>query len=118
MKKLRRVDLEPPKKGLSNGNIKVFKDFICSHPRKMALGRENHLALGIFEFLKLHMDKDNAVQCSSKVLEEFFEVSRVTISRCISVLKKHKFITVKKKGTSNVYYIDKTIVVPYYNNDK
>ena len=55
------------------------------------------------------MDSYNAVMCSQTVLQEQFDVSRVTISRAIKLLKEKQFIDVYKSGTSNVYAVNKQI---------
>jgi len=129
--KLRRVKIETEKnerraeikrevqaEQLDKKDFNFVKNFRDASGRKVGLSKENALALCIFDFLTLHMDRYNAIVCSSKVLEDVFEVSRVTISKCISALKKHEFIKVVKSGTSNVYYIDTNISWSSYANQK
>lgn len=94
------------------------KDFRDSLPRKRALNAESNWALMIFEFLKTNMDYHNAVICSSKVLEEYFDISRATVSTAIAALKKHEFISIAKSGSSNIYYIDNKIAWTSYANQK
>ena len=67
------------------------------------------IAYRIFKFLINNMDSYNAVMCSQTVLQEQFDVSRVTISRAIKLLKEKQFIDVYKSGTSNIYAVNKQI---------
>ena len=94
------------------------KEFRNSFPRRTALQKESPWAWIIFDFLKTHMDHYNSILCSSKVLEEHYDISRVTVSKAIRSLKKHKFIKVTKSGTSNLYYIDSNIVWSSWANQK
>lgn len=69
------------------------------------LASANPHALKILLFILRKMDRYNALVCSYKVFEEYFNISKRTVTRAISHLKKHGFIYVKKSGSSNVYYI-------------
>ena len=42
-------------------------------------------------------------------LREILSYSRQTFLAAVSLLKKHKFVDVKKSGTSNVYLINKEL---------
>ena len=57
-------------------------------------------------FLFKHVDKRNALVCSSKVLEEALGLSRATITRATKFLKDEKIITIKKSGTTNVFLLN------------
>ena len=46
-------------------------------------------------------------------MQEVFGYSRAAISEAIKLLKEHKFIEVKKTGTSNIYMINKQL---YWNS--
>lgn len=94
------------------------KDFRDSLPAKRALNKENGWALMIFEFLKTNMDNYNAIMCSSAVLEEYFDISRSTVSLAIKALIKHKFVDVIKSGTSSVYLINTEIAWASWANQK
>ena len=67
----------------------------------------------IMDFLASKMDNYNAVICSYKVLQEVFGYSQATIARAIKLLKEHKYIDVKKSGTSNIYMLNKHL---YWNS--
>ena len=67
------------------------------------------IAYRVLKFLINNMDGYNAVICSQVVLQEALGVSRVTVSRAISLLKERSFIDVYKSGTSNVYCINKNL---------
>lgn len=83
-------------------NLKHTKDWI-------ALSRKNHTAAEILWFLISKADRYNAIVCSSKVLEEALDCSRITICRAIKVLKDNNFIDIKRTGSANVYLINKDI---------
>lgn len=69
----------------------------------------NSLAYRILKFLMHHMDGYNAVMCSYKVLEEYFNKSTDTIRIAIKVLREKKYINIAKSGTSNIYFINKEL---------
>ena len=68
------------------------------------------IAYRIFKFLINNMDDYNAVVCSQTVIQETFDVSRVTVSRAVKLLKDKGYIAVFKSGTSNVYALNDKIV--------
>lgn len=70
---------------------------------------QSPIAYRIFKFLINNMDSYNAVMCSQTVLQERFDVSRVTVSRAIKLLKERQYIDVYKSGTSNIYAVNKQI---------
>ena len=63
-------------------NMKAYRELILTQPT----------AAAIFLFLAEHMTQNNAVSCSSKVLEELTGKSRSTVWRSIKVLKEKKFL--------------------------
>ena len=71
--------------------------------------KKSPVAYRLLRFLAKEMDNYNAIICSFKVMEEVLGYSRQTLSAAVSLLKKHKFIDVKKSGTSNVYLINKEL---------
>ena len=77
------------------------------------LMKKSPIAYCIMDFLASNMDHFNAVICSYKVMQEVFGYSRAAISEAIKLLKEHKFIEVKKTGTSNIYMINKQL---YWNS--
>ena len=77
------------------------------------LMKKSPIAYCVMDFLASNMDHFNAVICSYKVMQEVFGYSRAAISEAIKLLKEHKFIEVKKTGTSNIYMINKEL---YWNS--
>ena len=73
------------------------------------LMKKSAVAYRLLRFLAKEMDNYNAIICSFKVLEEVLGYSRQTLSSAVALLKKHKYIDVKKSGTSNVYLINKEL---------
>ena len=71
--------------------------------------KKSPVAYRLLRFLAKEMDNYNAIICSFKVMEEVLGYSRQTLSAAVSLLKKHKFVDVKKSGTSNVYLINKEL---------
>ena len=63
-------------------------------------------AHALLYFLVDQMDNYNAVVCSTRVLEDFLNVSRQTVSKSIKYLKDYGFIAVLKSGTTNVYVVN------------
>lgn len=87
--------------------FQVNKDYYKAEDWLMA---KSPIAYRIFKFLINNMDGYNSVVCSYAVLQEYFEVSKPTITRAIKLLKDKKYVEVYKSGTSNVYAINKNIV--------
>lgn len=105
--KLRKKSQENAKKSPFKNFIQVNKDYYKAEDWLMA---KSPIAYRIFKFLINSMDGYNAVICSQTVLQETFNISRVTVSRAIKILKEKNYIDVYKTGTSNVYAINKNIV--------
>lgn len=97
----------------------VFKEWIQTNNSIYAQEADDWLvaqspsAYRIFKFLLSNMDDYNSVICSYKVMQEKFDFSKATIERAIKFLKDHKYINIAKSGTSNVYFINKTL---YWNS--
>lgn len=86
--------------------VQVNKDYYKAEDWLMA---KSPIAYRIFKFLINNMDGYNSVVCSYKVLQEYFDVSQVTVARAIKLLKEKKYIEVYKSGTSNIYAVNKKI---------
>ena len=87
--------------------IQVNKDYYKAEDWLMA---KSPIAYRIFKFLINNMDGYNAVVCSYKVIQEVFEISQVTVSRAIKLLKEKGYIAIFKSGTANIYAINDKIV--------
>lgn len=77
------------------------------------LMKKSPIAYCVMDFLASNMDRFNAVICSYKVMQEKFGYSRAALSEAIKLLKEHRYIDVKKSGTSNVYILNKRL---YWNS--
>jgi Fe2+ or Zn2+ uptake regulation protein len=106
-------DLEKDKK---NHNFVQFKRPAMKYFRNLI--KNNPLSAQIFSFLTEYMDYRNAVVCSSKVLEEYFEVSRTSIYRALKQLETSNFLLIGKSGNTNVFTINPEIVWSSYANAK
>lgn len=73
------------------------------------LMKKSAVAYRLLRFLVKEMDNYNAIVCSFKVLEEALGYKRTALSMAVALLKEHKYIEVKKSGTTNVYLINKEI---------
>lgn len=81
-----------------------FVMFFRDHMPEMRWLSMNHpKAYSILLFIIEHMDYYNALMCPTSVMQEYFKVSRQTISNNIKVLRDNGFIDVLKVGTSNLY---------------
>lgn len=76
----------------------------------ISLNKQNPNAVNILLFMFKHMNGYNAMSCSQRVFMEQFELSRSTVARAISDLKKHGFIYIAKNGASNIYHINSNLV--------
>lgn len=76
----------------------------------VSINRLNPNALNILLFLIENMDYYNSLVCPQSVLMEYFGLSRSTVSRCISELKKHGFIHIKRENGASRYYISDKLV--------
>ena len=100
----------------ANAKKGPFKNFVQWNQDKEIYKKEDWLmakspiAYRIFKFLVNHMDNYNAVVCSQRVLMDYFDVSRTTISRAIKLLKDKGYLAIYKSGTSNVYALNDQIV--------
>lgn len=94
--------------------VQVNKDYYKAEDWLMA---KSPIAYRIFKFLINNMDNYNAVVCSYKVLQEYFDISQVTVSRAIKILKEKKYIEVYKSGTSNIYAVNKEIAWNSWGNN-
>lgn len=101
-----KEELQRQKKSPYRSWVQMNKDAYKAEDWLMS---KSPIAYRIFKFLINNMDSYNAVMCSQTVLQEQFDVSRVTISRAIKLLKEKQFIDVYKSGTSNVYAVNKQI---------
>ena len=87
-----------------------FIMFFREHLAEMRwLSQENPTAYNVFLFLCEHMDRGNGIICPSSLMEQYFNKSRVTISRAIKHLYDNGFIDILKIGTSNAYVINPSI---------
>lgn len=94
------------KKSPYNNFIQVNRDYYKAEDWLMS---KSPIAYRIFKFLINGMDEYNSLVCSYKVLQEYFDISQVTVARAIKLLKEKQYIEVYKSGTSNVYCINKNI---------
>lgn len=105
---------ELDKEAVKKAKGSPFRKFIQvnkeTYDAEVWLASESLIAFKIYKFLVKNMDHYNAVICSHPVLMENFDVSKRTVTRAITLLKKHKFLDVYKSGSSNVYAINKTLV--------
>jgi len=99
-------------------NKNFVMDFRDSMPVRRALHKQDKNALVIFDFFKFKMDYQNYIQCSSKILEEYFGFSKSTITLAIKALVDHKFVKILKSGNSNVYCINADICWSSWSNQK
>ena len=97
-----------------NNWLQLNKDYYKAEDWLMA---KSPIAYRIFKFLINNMDGYNSVICSYAVIQEYFGVSKPTITRAIKLLKEKKYIDVYKSGTSNVYCINKNIVWNSWGNN-
>ena len=74
-------------------------------------------AATLLYFFVEEMDHYNAVICSSKVIEEKFEMSRQTVSKYIGVLKTHGFIHILRTGGANIYTVNHNIFWKSYGKN-
>lgn len=72
----------------------------------------------IFQFLLLHMDKYNALICSTTVICEALNISRATAQRGIKYLKENGFIDIAKSGTTNIYIVNPDIAWSSWGKNK
>lgn len=89
---------------IRNSNfIMLFRDKL---PELMWLQMNHPQASTILMFLCNHMDRGNAIICPSSILEEYFDVSRQTISTNIRKLYNYGFIDILKCGNANAYVVN------------
>lgn len=104
--RLEKEEYERQKKSPYRSWVQMNKDAYKAEDWLMS---KSPIAYRIFKFLINNMDTYNAVMCSQTVLQEQFDVSRMTISRAIKLLKDKNYIDIYKSGTSNIYAVNKNI---------
>ena len=110
---------EDEKKSKADKKHSPYKKWVQVNNDKEAYEAEEWLlihsptAYRVLKFLVANMDKYNAIVCSYKVMQEKLNCSKATIERAIKTLKEHKYLDIKKTGTSNVYLINKRL---YWNS--
>lgn len=104
--RLEAEEREKQKKSPYRSWLQLNKDAYKAEDWLMA---KSPIAYRIFKFLINNMDSYNAVMCSQTVIQERFDVSRMTVSRAIKLLKEKQYIDIYKSGTSNVYAVNKQI---------
>lgn len=80
-------------------NLKEFRRLI----------KENPTAAQLMFLFAEKMNRQNALMCSFKTLEDITGLSRSTLSKAIGLLKKEQWIEVIKIGTANAYLINHQI---------
>lgn len=95
--------------------VQLYKDYM---PALRRLTRANPVAGEAFLFLAEMMDQNNAVACSSRVLEEMLNVGRTTVWKVIKTLKESGFLEVYKMGTTNVFCLNADVVWTKAANEK
>ena len=112
--KKEKEDREKAKKSPYDNWIQVNKEAYKAEDWLMA---KSPIAYRIFKFLMNNMDGYNAVVCSYQVLQEYFDVSKPTVTRAVKLLKERNYIDVHKSGTSNVYTVNKQIAWNSWGNN-
>lgn len=112
--KKEKEDKDRLKKSPYKNFVQVNKEYYKAEDWLMA---KSPIAYRIFKFLVNNMDNYNALICSQTVLQETFNISRVTVSRAVKLLKEKQYIEVYKSGTSNVYAINKNIAWNSWGNN-
>lgn len=109
-------ELEEQLKREKNHNfLQLYKDHM---PELRWLMTKHAFASNLLFFLMEHMDTRNALACSYSVLEDYFEVSKMTIYRGIKILEENGFIDILKMGTSNVYIVNEDLAWTDKNTSK
>jgi DNA-binding transcriptional ArsR family regulator len=111
--KAEQAKLEEAKK--NRNFVQVYRD---NMPELRWLMAKSGIASSLLFFIMEHMDNKNALACSYAVFQDYFKVSKPTITRAISLLKDNGFIDILKMGTSNVYIINYAIAWSSWSNQK
>lgn len=95
---------------MENDNERKNLNFVQFDRRAMSshrqLIRKSSLAAEILSFFTEKMNKQNALVCSYKALQELTGYSRATVARAIKVLKDDQWIQVIKIGNANAYVVN------------
>lgn len=97
-------------------------DFVQFTRRGMAEYRglidRSPVAAKLLVLMAERMDYQNALVCSSAVLEELTGLSRTTIYRAITLLREERWINVIKVGSANAYMVNSGVFWTSYGNRK
>lgn len=119
---LAEVVKEEVQEALQQGQAEKNVDFVQVYRNNMKafrkIIRDNPTAAELFYFLVEHMDRNNSLVCSSRVLEEALGKSKTTIWRSVAYLKERSFIETSKMGSCNVYHINASISWSSWANNR
>lgn len=72
--------------------------------------RLNPTAARVFLFLWKKMDKYNDIACTYTRIQKELNISKTSLTKAISVLKKYNYVLAKKVGSGNYYTVNGKIV--------
>jgi len=83
-------------------------------PEMRWLSMNHGKAYNILLFIMEHMDFQNALVCPYTIFQEYFGISRMTVSRAIKTLKDEGFVDILKVGNTNVYIVNPDVAWTNY----
>ena len=101
---------------LKNMNFVQFNRKAMASHRQLIM--KSQLGAAILDFLVERMDRNNAVVCSYKVLQEITGYSRASIGRAMKVLKEDNWIQTVKIGSATAYLVNSAAFWSTYANGK
>lgn len=110
-----KEEKERAKARKNNNFVMMYRDYM---PELRWLMKKSGIASSILNFIMEHMDYQNALICSYKVFEDYFDISTSTVQRAIKLLYNNGFIDIMKSGTSNVYIVNQEIAWTSWDNQK
>lgn len=74
------------------------------------LGKLDATAIKVFLLISKEMNRENKLIISQKTLATLLDYSRQTISTAIKSLIHHKFLTILKSGSTNIFCLNSDVV--------
>lgn len=110
------VSISEQEESRKNKDFVQFKRNGIKFIRKIV--KENALAAEIFMLLTEFMDHKNVVICSSKVMQEYFSVSRSTVYRATKYLEEKHYVITLNSGSMKIFTVNPEIAWTTYANKK
>lgn len=120
--RIREIEATEQREAEARERARKNADFVQFTRRGMAEYRglidRSPVAAKLLVLMAERMDYQNALVCSSAVLEELTGLSRTTIYRAVKLLRDERWLDVIKVGSANAYLVNSGVFWTSYGDRK